>query len=244
MDNCYTAALTLGFSPIHTNNTISSPNAAAGCHVEPVAAGRAAGSGYSYTLTLNMDNSTSTPCGNWPSGGATTSSITTIGHTNSVRDGTTLTDLWVEIHEVATVSNNTALDGSAAASGDRVGRNASTVTITMTTPESGVAFGAQGMDEKPYAIIVDGFGNVTERQLANHAPGTLLQPTIVVISNEVPPALLYLMLALHLLPLLYPNTGQQRYPYGGAPPAFGRANTSPLCVLCQGCLSEDSNCPW
>ena len=54
-----------------------------------------------------------------------------------------------------------------------------TVVLTLTGPANvwfGVGFDASLMADKPYAIIVDGAGDVTERKLDSHAPGTLLQP--------------------------------------------------------------------
>ena len=50
---------------------------------------------------------------------------------------------------------------------------------------AGVGFFAQTMEEMPYTIIVDGSGAVTERRMANHAIGTLLNSTVTVLSNTV-----------------------------------------------------------
>jgi len=41
------------------------------------------------------------------------------------------------------------------------------------------------MQNLPYAIIVDGNGNVQERKLADHDPGTVLQSSVTVLSNTV-----------------------------------------------------------
>jgi len=60
--------------------------------------------------------------------------------------------------------------------------------ITLSGPATvwfGVGFDATSMKDEPYTIIVDGNGAVTERKLANHGPGTLLTPSIKVISNSV-----------------------------------------------------------
>merc|ERR1712232_1432323 len=68
-----------------------------------------------------------------------------------------------------------------------------TATITLTGPEHvwfGVGFFAQAMEDKPYAIIVDGNGAVSERVLASHmgsAPnpgGTLLATSIKTVSSS------------------------------------------------------------
>lgn len=62
------------------------------------------------------------------------------------------------------------------------------VTITLSGPSNvwfGVGFNALEMADTPYTIIVDGNGNVTERNLADHAPGTLLPKTIKVLTDTV-----------------------------------------------------------
>jgi hypothetical protein len=61
-------------------------------------------------------------------------------------------------------------------------------TITLAGPDGswfGLGFNAQKMSDSPYAIIVDGKGAASERKLADHGPGTLLAPSITVVSNTV-----------------------------------------------------------
>lgn len=41
------------------------------------------------------------------------------------------------------------------------------------------------MADRPWAVVVDGYGHVTERHLALHDPGTLLPPSVQVVSNTV-----------------------------------------------------------
>lgn len=41
------------------------------------------------------------------------------------------------------------------------------------------------MSDLPYTIVVDGKGNVQERKLGNHSPGTVLPQTLKVIANSV-----------------------------------------------------------
>ena len=56
-------------------------------------------------------------------------------------------------------------------------------TITMTGPANvwfGLGFNANAMGDLPYAIIVDGTGNVTERKLGDHDQGTQLSTTQVI----------------------------------------------------------------
>ena len=60
--------------------------------------------------------------------------------------------------------------------------------ITMTGPAYvwfGVGFDAATMGDLPYTIIIDGHGDVTERKLGSHAPGTLLKPSVHVESSTV-----------------------------------------------------------
>jgi len=62
------------------------------------------------------------------------------------------------------------------------------VTITLSGPSQfwyGVGFNASQMADLPYAIIVDGDGEVHERKLADHDPGTLLQSSVKILSNTV-----------------------------------------------------------
>ena len=59
-------------------------------------------------------------------------------------------------------------------------------TLTLAGPDGkwfGIGFGASAMADAPYAIIVDGYGAVTERRLANHAKGDLLPPSVTVVSS-------------------------------------------------------------
>lgn len=64
------------------------------------------------------------------------------------------------------------------------------VTFTLVGPSDvwfGVGFNASAMADAPYTIVVDGDGNVTERKLANHMPGQILENSIDVLSNTVGP---------------------------------------------------------
>ena len=62
--------------------------------------------------------------------------------------------------------------------------------ITLTGPDGvwfGVGLGTKTltMYDKPYAIIVDGNGAVTERKLGNHAEGIILEKSVQVVSSRV-----------------------------------------------------------
>jgi hypothetical protein len=70
----------------------------------------------------------------------------------------------------------------------RVSVDATTATITISgnaTSWFGVGFNAKSMHDLPYAIIVEGSGAISERKLADHAPGTLLPSKVKVVSNVV-----------------------------------------------------------
>lgn len=63
-----------------------------------------------------------------------------------------------------------------------------TAVLTLTGPSDrwfGVGFGAHTMSDKPWAIVADGHGAVTERKLADHAAGTLLPTSVAVVENTV-----------------------------------------------------------
>lgn len=61
-------------------------------------------------------------------------------------------------------------------------------TIQASGPSAdwfGIGFGAQAMKQNPWAIIMEGNGNVTERKLADQSPGVQLPSTVTVVSNTV-----------------------------------------------------------
>ena len=62
------------------------------------------------------------------------------------------------------------------------------VTLSITGPADvwfGVGFGAKVMADQPWAVIVEGSGDVSERQLADQSPGQPLAPSVTVVSVEV-----------------------------------------------------------
>lgn len=62
------------------------------------------------------------------------------------------------------------------------------VEITITGPVEvwfGVGFNATAMADEPWAIIIDGAGNVTERKLMDQSPGTALASSVTVKSHTV-----------------------------------------------------------
>ena len=63
-------------------------------------------------------------------------------------------------------------------------------TITLSGPNGkwfSAGFNAANfaMSDKPYTIVVDGTGNVSERKLGSHDPGTVLPASVSVTSNKV-----------------------------------------------------------
>jgi len=62
------------------------------------------------------------------------------------------------------------------------------VNISLSGPDGAwfaVGFDAEVMSDMPYAIIIDGNGNVAERKLVEHGPGSVLTPTITILSSTV-----------------------------------------------------------
>ena len=62
--------------------------------------------------------------------------------------------------------------------------------ITMSGPNGkyfAVGFNSPNfkMADKPYTVVVDGAGNVSERRLGDHDPGTVLEQSVSVASNTV-----------------------------------------------------------
>ena len=62
--------------------------------------------------------------------------------------------------------------------------------ITMSGPNGkyfAVGFNSPNfkMADKPYTLVVDGAGNVSERRLGDHDPGTVLEQSVSVASNTV-----------------------------------------------------------
>ena len=63
-----------------------------------------------------------------------------------------------------------------------------TARITLQGPATvwyGVGFNASQMSDRPWAVIVDGKGAVTERKLVDQKAGTLLKTSVKVVSNTV-----------------------------------------------------------
>ena len=68
--------------------------------------------------------------------------------------------------------------------------SSSVATITITGPSTnwfsvGINAPNFAMSDLPYTIVVDGNGNVSERKLANHAPGHVITPSVTVTSNSI-----------------------------------------------------------
>ena len=69
-----------------------------------------------------------------------------------------------------------------------ISHDTSEASITVSGPASvwfGIGFGATSMKDEPYAIIIDGNGEVTERKLDNHGPGNALSNSITIVSSSV-----------------------------------------------------------
>jgi len=61
------------------------------------------------------------------------------------------------------------------------------VNVSLIGPADvwfGVGWNASSMKDAPWTVIVDGHGNVTERQLADQSPGSLLKSTVTVLESS------------------------------------------------------------
>ncbi len=95
-------------------------------------------------------------------------------------------------HPPAGAALGLAAEAAVGVGGASVGVNVShegtgNVTIRLSGPAGswfGVGFDARAMSDTPYAIIIDGDGEASERRLANHDPGTQLPPSITLVSSE------------------------------------------------------------
>lgn len=89
-----------------------------------------------------------------------------------------------------------SLGSAASSSGDfhmqlELDGKANNATITLRGPAGvwfGIGFNAANMADLPYTIVVDGAGKVTEHKLGNHMPGTVIAPSVEVLSDSVGPA--------------------------------------------------------
>lgn len=104
--------------------------------------------------------------------------------TKSRTSGVATDQIWTKVHK-----NLKSLEGKSDLGGLvnlTISHDGDTAKITLSGPDGvwyGVGFNAQVMSNSPYAIIVDGSGAVSERKLADHSPGKLLQPSISVASS-------------------------------------------------------------
>jgi hypothetical protein len=107
--------------------------------------------------------------------GNVTALFNTLNNTRKCSVGKVLSGFTTALITVSLELDTTVKDGEA--------------TITMTGPDGvwfGVGWNADAMGERPYVIIVDGQGAVTERKLGDHDPGIQLSPTQVQVkSNNV-----------------------------------------------------------
>ena len=154
-----------GFDGLNSSVTVSSSTLPPGCsysYGNPVVHGKA-----HWNAVWNTNTASVAPCG----GGGGASSSAAASKPLSLWGNEKFTDTGVEVRLETFASNGTIL-------------------ITLTGPSEvwfGVGFNASVMKDQPYTLIIDGkTGEVTERQLADQAPGTLLTPpSVVVVSNVV-----------------------------------------------------------
>ena len=156
-DDCHYAVRQLAFDPKHTN------------FVEATGANASLPAGCSVRRD-GVDGDVlvyfNTAAAGAPCGGAAGGAAAVQGRTRSLVD--------IQIHLDASTRNATLTLGGPSGAWFGVGFNATTM-----------GHGEEGEKGGTYAIIVDGDGNVTERQLANHAPGDVLPPSVEVLSTVV-----------------------------------------------------------
>eukprot|EP00041_Stephanoeca_diplocostata_P021125 m.486046 g.486046 ORF g.486046 m.486046 type:complete len:898 (+) comp21742_c0_seq1:58-2751(+) len=89
---------------------------------------------------------------------------------------------------VATPTHTTGVTANLVTVGVTIDSVKDLVTISLTGPANvwfGVGFNASLMKNDPWALIVDGTGAVSERQLQDQNPGTLLKSSVTVLSKTV-----------------------------------------------------------
>ena len=157
MSECATAAIATGASLSGTSKTISDDTLPLGCLLTPETSNN---SNYLYSVTFNSLITSKATCD--------------AGHSFSGAKNSKL------LSGSAELCNLTHME---------VSHDGNNAKLTLTGPSEfwfGVGFDATAMKDLPYALIVDGNGNVHERKLANHGPGTVLTPSITnVTSNQV-----------------------------------------------------------
>jgi hypothetical protein len=145
----------------------------------------------------------------------------------------------------------------------------STATITMVSPEgkwfaAGFNSSNFAMSDAPYTIVVDGSGNVSERKLANHAPGSLIKSTVKVKFNQVVDGTRTVILErgfagatsdhynfdfnAESIPMIFASGSDGTYAYHGTTRGGGTLNLmsigSPTCICYKGVSGTINNIPF
>ena len=163
---CFAAVSDLGLNPVVHTGTVNTHALPAGGSVVSTQDG--------YEAVFNTDKSSPSMCG--PHN--TSAPVRALGTTNAGGAAVGV-HVALDLREAGWAGLQVGLQaGLQAAAGEAVTAAGGTARINITGPADvwfGAGFGASTM-KGTYAIIVDGHGAVTERQLGDHAPGIVLSP--------------------------------------------------------------------
>ena len=163
---CFAAVSDLGLNPVVRTGTVNSHALPAGCSVVSTQDG--------YEAVFNTDKSSPSMCG--PHNAS--APVRALGTANAGGAAVGV-HVALDLREAGWAGLQVGLQaGLQAAAGEAVTVAGGTARINITGPAGvwfGAGFGASTM-KGTYAIIVDGHGVVTERQLGDHAPGIVLSP--------------------------------------------------------------------
>ena len=144
-----------------------------------------------------------------------------------------------------------------------------TATITLSGPSGkwySVAFDAPSfaMSDLPYTVVVDGNGNIAERKLGNHNPGTVLKQMIKTVSDSVADGVRTVVMQRSLkgatadhytfdptkssIPLIFASGTGSAYAYHGPTRSGDTLNLaslgSPTCVCYEGVKGSINGIPF
>lgn len=146
----------------------------------------------------------------------------------------------------------------------------SIATIILEGPSSnwfsvGINAPSFAMSDLPYTIVVDGNGNVSERKLGNHAPGTLIKQSVTVTSNSIADGVRTVTMhrnfagitsdhytfssSISNLPLIFASGTSGTYAYHGAKLRSGgtvhfASIDSPTCICYEGVKGTINGIPF
>ena len=146
----------------------------------------------------------------------------------------------------------------------------SKATITLSGPNGvwygvGINAGNFLMSDKPYTIVVDGNGNVSELKVGNHAPGNILKQSIKTITNTVSDGIRTVTMvrdfngistdhytfdsSISALPLIFASGTSSTFSYHGSKTRSGgtlhlAAINNPTCICYEGVKGTINGIPF